>query len=114
MVKSDVKSILVKPVLVKTVTLDRFEDSAGNTITQINEGATFYAVGYYKQDSTPIGSALIWVYRTNSAGTPVTPYERNSGYTDSTGKYRISFVAIDVTVDTAVYFSAYDDAQKPT
>ena len=115
MTKSDVKSLVVKAVLVKSITLDHYEDTAGTTITQIDEGESFYGVGYYKKNTTPIANATVWLYQTDSAGTPVTPYARRSGATDSVGKYRIGpFVAPDVTADTTIYFIAYDDAQKPT
>ena len=115
MTKSDVKSLVVKVVLVKSITLDHYEDTAGNTITQIDEGQSFYGVGYYTQNSTVIANATVWLYQTDSAGTPVSPYVRQSGTTDSAGKYSIGpFVAPDVTADTTVYFVAYDDAQKPT
>ena len=106
---------MVKAVLVKSITLDHYENTAGNTITQIDEGKSFYGVGYYKKNTTPIANATVWLYQTDSAGTPVTPHVRKSGTTDSVGKYSIGpFVAPDVTADTTIYFKAYDDAQKPT
>lgn len=110
---STVKGLVIEPEE-ESITIDHFKDEDGDAITSITEKKPFWVIGYLKQNGTAIPNIEVWVYRTDSAGNPITPFERNSGNTNEVGRYVIGFVAVDVTESTPVYFRAYDDVQKPT
>ena len=111
MTKSGVKSITVEPAE-ESLTIDHFEDAAGNTITTIEENKVFYIVGYYKKDDEPMANKTVYVYQTDVSGNPDLTTE-TSDTTDSTGKFTVSYTAPSVTTSTELYFRAYSADQKP-
>lgn len=109
MTRSSTASITVK-AKVRTLSM-WFEDAQGNKITEVDSGGTFYICGEFLEDSTPLSNENIHIYQTDSAGNPTDLIATVK--TGADGKYSCPTQAPSVSSDTALYFRAYDDEQKP-
>ena len=110
MTRSSTASITVKKKKVKTLSM-WFEDAQGNHNTEVESGGTFYIVGEYLENGTPLSNEKIHIYLTDSAGNPTDFIA--TVRTDANGRYSCPTQAPSVSSDTDLYFRAYDDEQKP-
>ena len=107
---SPVISITIKAAVpARTFTNMHFEDSAGNTVTEVMSGDNFYVCGRLIEDTTGVSGAIIYTYVTDSAGSVVG--DEKTCVTDSNGNFKCGPYSYSVSADTVMYFRAFDEKQ---
>ena len=108
---SSVISITIKAAVpVRSFTNMHFEDSEGNSVTEVMSGEDFYVCGKLVEDTTGISGAIIYSYVTDDTGSVVG--DEKTCITDTNGNFKCGPYAYSVTEDTVMYFRAFDTKQQ--
>ncbi len=102
MTKSEIRGVLVKKRLVKTITVE--------APSSVDSGTRFTLTAKYMENARAIADAELFLYQTDARGG--SPRFISSVKTDATGVARFSLIAPTVPADVTIYLQVTDAEQK--